>query len=459
MGDVSETLYYTVSFTLLSMDGTEGMRERSTLLDTYRIAHATLLLQRARDGSVVAISLGACNESFRAQTGVAADAGERFLEEAFGSGADEALRAFAAAADGESIAPRYFRSASRWFGCYAVPENDERLSLIAIDMTHLRADSAFTQLREQAYRSFIEHLQAIAFLRIVAPEPVSLFIAGSFREITGYGPEQGATREKWLEIVHPDDLPRVEAEARRLHVEPGYDDEVEYRIIRRDGQIRWVHSYDRQFPSDDGTMQLVQGLIIDVTERKQQEEALREANERIQEQNQLLARLARTDVLTGLLNRRAMQEQLERELRLFSRGRGAFSVLLIDLDEFKQVNDQHGHRAGDRVLMHLSETLAEHLRASDVQARWGGEEFMVLFTGADGRAALPVARKLLAAFSSSPTIVDGEPIRVTFTGGLVESEENDTVDSLFARADRALYQGKNAGRNRIVGLFKGAPRD
>jgi diguanylate cyclase len=145
-----------------------------------------------------------------------------------------------------------------------------------------------------------------------------------------------------------------------------------------------------------------------------------------------------------------MQEQLERELRLFSRGRGTFSVLLIDLDKFKDVNDVHGHRAGDRVLMNLAESLSEQLRASDVQARWGGEEFMVLFSGTDADAALPVAEKLLSRFASDPTAVDGTPIPMTFTGGLVEATEGDTVDSLFARADKALYAGKNAGRNRIV---------
>ncbi|MFW6288682.1 MAG: GGDEF domain-containing protein, partial [Spirochaetota bacterium] len=163
-------------------------------------------------------------------------------------------------------------------------------------------------------------------------------------------------------------------------------------------------------------------------------------------------RLARTDVLTGLLNRRAMQEQLERELRLLSRGRGAFSVLLIDLDDFKSVNDVHGHRAGDRVLMHLSETLGEHLRASDVRARWGGEEFMVLFSGTGIDAAKRVAAKLLSWFREHPTLIDGAPLPVTFTGGLVEAVEDDTVDTLFARADKALYQGKNSGRNRIVEL-------
>jgi diguanylate cyclase (GGDEF)-like protein/PAS domain S-box-containing protein len=423
------------------------------MLDRYGIAHLTLRLHRDDSGDARRVSVEDCNETFVRQAGLDADVGDAFLREAFGVGAKAALAEFVEAFDGAlPVFPQFYRSTSRWFSCYARPLDADRLSVVLVDVTDFRSDSALMQLREQAYRYFIEHLPMIAFLRIVSPQPMSLFTAGSFREITGYGPEQGTTTENWLEIVHPDDRETVEAAASELFGEPDVGSELEYRIVRRDGQIRWVHSYDRQFTSEDGSMQIVQGLILDVTERKRQEEALRDANDRIGEQNQLLARLARTDVLTGLLNRRAMQEQLERELRLLSRGRGAFSVLLIDLDNFKAVNDVHGHRAGDRVLMHLSATLSEQLRASDVQARWGGEEFMVLFSGTSGDSAFRVAQKLLARFREHPTIVDGEPLVCTFTGGLVEAELGDTVDSLFQRADKALYQGKNAGRNRIERL-------
>jgi diguanylate cyclase (GGDEF)-like protein/PAS domain S-box-containing protein len=322
--------------------------------------------------------------------------------------------------------------------------------MVLLDVTEYHAHTNFTRIRERAYRFFIEHLPMIAFLRIIQPEPVSLFTAGSFREMTGYGPEHGSSPEAWIKIVHPDDRHIVAAEAERLYGDEDYDEEVEYRIIRSDGEVRWVHSYDRQFTTDGGEMKIVQGLILDVTDRKRHEEALEKANEQIQEQNQMLARLARTDALTGLLNRRAMQEQLERELRMLSRGRGTFSILLLDLDHFKDVNDEHGHRAGDRVLLNLSDTLTEHVRSSDVQARWGGEEFMVLFSGTSGPAAMLVAEKLLSWFTGHPTRVGSETIEVTFTGGLVEATPGDTVDSLFARADRALYRGKNEGRNRIV---------
>lgn len=423
-------------------------------LNELGIAYATVRLERDLAGGVCAARLELCNRAFTEQTGVAADAGDRYLETAFGDAAAEALDALAAVTGASpAVFPQHYPTSDRWFSCHARLLGEDVLEIALLDVTDYRAESELLLLRDRAYRSFIEHLQMIAFLRVVSPDPRMLFTAGSFREITGYGPEKGISPEAWLEVVHPEDRDRVRAEADRLEAHPDYDEELEYRIVRRDGQVRWVRSYDRQFTSDDGTTQLVQGLIIDVTEQKRQQEELREANERIGEQNRLLARLARTDALTGLLNRRAMQEQLERELRLFSRGRSAFSVLLIDLDEFKEVNDLHGHRAGDRVLMHLAETLSEQLRTSDVQSRWGGEEFMVLLTETDGEAALKVSRKLLDWFATHPTVIDGKKLSVTFTGGVTEACEGDTVDSLFSRADKALYQGKNAGRNRIVGLF------
>ncbi|MFW6313237.1 MAG: PAS domain-containing protein, partial [Spirochaetota bacterium] len=251
------------------------MDDTSTLLDSFGIAFATLRLDRDDAGDVRRLSLLSCNEAFTEQTGLGDGVGEGYLREAFGVGARAALGEFVEASEGRGrVFAHFYRSTSRWFSCYAQPLNGNELSVVLVDVTDYRADSALTQMREQAYRYFIEHLPMIAFLRIVSPYPHSLFTAGSFREITGYGPEQGSSPEKWIEIVHPDDKEMVVAAGEDLLNEPTYNAELEYRIVRRDGRIRWLHSYDRQFTSDDGTMQMVQGLILDITERKHQEEAL-----------------------------------------------------------------------------------------------------------------------------------------------------------------------------------------
>ena len=426
----------------------------SECLDGLGIAHAMIRLVRTRSGRVRGATLVSCNHAFVSQTSLAETVGAGYLESAFGPAAPQALAQLAdVSPDAPSVFSTYYRSSARWFSSFCRLTADDLITIVLIDITSSRSDSGFVQMRERAYRSFIEQLPMIAILRVISPEPVLLFSAGAFREITGYGPDQGASIDAWLEIVHEDDVEMVRTSIARLVSDPECSLELEYRVVRRDRRIRWVRSYDRHYTTDDGSVQIVQMLILDITDRKQQEEKLREANERIGEQNRLLAQLARTDALTGMLNRRAMQEHLEREILLMSRGGACFSVLLIDLDDFKGVNDRYGHRAGDQVLIHLSTVLSRHLRVSDVQARWGGEEFMVLFSGTACEAALNVANKLRLRFAEHPAIIDGREISVTFTGGVVEAVEHDTVDTLFARADTALYQGKNAGRNRVVGML------
>ncbi len=430
------------------------MGEVAEFLDGLGIGQAVIRLVRTRAGRVTVATLVECNGSFVSQTSLPETVGARFLQKAFGPDRRHALTQLAGvSSDAPSVFSSYYRSSARWFSCFCRVTGEDLVTIVLIDITSSRSDPGFVQMRERAYRSFIEQLPMIAILRVISPQPILLFSAGAFREITGYGPEQGGSIDAWLEIVHEDDVETVRSSMSRLVSETECNLELEYRIVRRDGRTRWIRSYDRHYTTDEGSVQIVQVLIVDITDRKQQGEKLREANERIGEQNRLLARLARTDALTGMLNRRAMQEHLEREILLMSRGGGGFSILLIDLDDFKGVNDRYGHRAGDQVLIHLSKTLSSHLRVSDVQARWGGEEFMVLFSGTSGEAALSVANKLRHRFAEYPTLIDGQELVVTFTGGLVEASDRDTVDTLFARADTALYQGKNAGRNRIVGIF------
>ncbi len=425
------------------------MHATGAFLDQFEVSFARVEPEIV-EGECCGLKLVDCNKTFTAHSGVDPSIGADYAVRVFGADVPAALSLHESIVrDGGGVVPLRFERAARSFVAHCRVD-DGVIEIILVDVTSYQTEGEFTRLREQAYRSFIEHLPMIAFLRVISPQPVSLFTAGSFREITGYGPERGSSSEVWMELVHADDHERVIAAAERLYSGGNREQELEYRIVRADGEIRWVRSYDRQFTSDDGKLQLVQGLILDITDERIHQEELQRANDHIQEQNRMLARLARTDPLTGLLNRRAMQEQLQREIRMIGRGRRVFSILLLDLDHFKAVNDKYGHRAGDRVLLNLASVLSEQVRGSDIQSRWGGEEFMVLFSGTGIADARRVSEKLLDWFSSHSTVLDDDEIFVTFTGGLVEARDGDTVDTLFARADRALYQGKADGRNRIV---------
>jgi diguanylate cyclase (GGDEF)-like protein/PAS domain S-box-containing protein len=153
-----------------------------------------------------------------------------------------------------------------------------------------------------------------------------------------------------------------------------------------------------------------------------------------------LAELSRTDELTGLPNRRAWEELLDREMRVARRTRLPLSVVMLDLDFFKAYNDQHGHQGGDRLLWLAGHLWRENLRDTDVLARWGGEEFGLLLPACDAISA----RELLDRLHDLP--LDG----VTFSAGIAEWDGTCSDEALIGRADAALYAAKRAGRNRTL---------
>ncbi len=164
-----------------------------------------------------------------------------------------------------------------------------------------------------------------------------------------------------------------------------------------------------------------------------------------------LRRLSETDALTGLYNRRKLIETLDERLAVFERERAQTSVLVFDLDNFKRLNDEMGHHAGDAALVEVARVCRQHLRQSDVIARFGGDEFVVVMPGTHRRDALDIAEGL----RKHVPIVLGETLRHEFTisGGVSEFGPPDRFSSdILKRADQGLYQSKRAGRNRVSAL-------
>ncbi|TVR66613.1 MAG: GGDEF domain-containing protein [Spirochaetaceae bacterium] len=160
--------------------------------------------------------------------------------------------------------------------------------------------------------------------------------------------------------------------------------------------------------------------------------------------------LSRTDQLTGLLNRRGMQDHLASARSALDREGEPFSVILGDLDHFKRVNDEHGHVCGDRVLVETGKALAASLRSRDIVCRWGGEEFLVLLPGTEGIGVERVGRKLLDTVRQLRVACGSADISVTITLGAATARRDMEDDRLITAADHALYSGKKAGRNRFV---------
>jgi diguanylate cyclase (GGDEF)-like protein len=161
-------------------------------------------------------------------------------------------------------------------------------------------------------------------------------------------------------------------------------------------------------------------------------------------------RLAMTDGLTGLKNRRAFIQELEREIVRSNRTGARTSLLLLDLDHFKSINDTHGHGAGDAVLVAIGQTLSHESRAYDIVGRWGGEEFVVALPATEGKNALIVAERLRQAIERLEVRHSkGDRIPLSASIGAVELRANESLDSVVDRADRAMYAAKVSGRNRV----------
>jgi diguanylate cyclase (GGDEF)-like protein len=184
--------------------------------------------------------------------------------------------------------------------------------------------------------------------------------------------------------------------------------------------------------------------LQDVSERRRAEEALRESEERYRS-------LSQTDSLTGLYNSRYLRERLPGELERAVRYGRPLAILVLDCDNFKTINDCHGHLEGDKVLQNLATVIRQCLRRSDSAYRYGGEEFVVLLPEADGPAALAFAERLRGMFAALETRSPaGEKICCTVSIGVARHVPNEMESSLIRRADEACYQAKQQGKNCVV---------
>jgi diguanylate cyclase (GGDEF)-like protein/PAS domain S-box-containing protein len=231
--------------------------------------------------------------------------------------------------------------------------------------------------------------------------------------------------------VHAADRDRIVERVRR----EGYADGETVRMRRDSGEEFWALISARAIEFDGATT-LLAG-VTDVTEQKQLEERLRE--------------LAMQDELTGLYNRRHFVELAEAEVARARRTGTPLSLAMLDIDHFKAVNDVFGHPVGDQALRELARAMRETLRTSDVPARIGGEEFVVLLTDTALEGAVAVTERLRERVGRAEVKAGPDRVaRFTVSGGVAELALGERLDGLLARADEALYRAKEEGRNRTI---------
>ncbi len=262
---------------------------------------------------------------------------------------------------------------------------------------------------------------------------------------------------KLASMVHPEDLKLWENMIESV-TSDGKFRELEFRIIRSDGQCRWLSSQEGADKSQEGIIYRFYGMIMDITERKHNEESLKntqlelaQTNEKLHQANERLQKLALIDSHTGIYNHLYLVKSIDLEFNRAKRFQTSLSVLMLDIDYFKSINDVYGHLFGDLILKQLATLIASVVRQYDIVARFGGEEFTVLLPQTDKQNALVLAERILEKVRLYNFGDKHQEVKVKISLGLACYPQDYVINAmdLIEHADIALTRAKESGGNRI----------
>jgi len=301
---------------------------------------------------------------------------------------------------------------------------------------HAQGEVARLSEREQLFSSLLETVNAVLWAFDWKTRQV-LYVSPAFERIFGRQVSRVlADFNEWRDSIYPDDLEYAERSLAQVLLQGAVEDR-EYRIINAAGEIRWLSDKCYINQQQDGDRVIVVGIAEDITEKKQLEGELQ--------------RLATTDVLTQSSNRRHFFECANQAFTAAREDGTPLSFLLLDIDDFKLINDTYGHQQGDQVLQHIADSGKAVLRRGDVFGRIGGEEFAAVFPGCEAEVAEQIAERLQREIQRLSFSHGQERFGVTISQGLTSLRDEDlSLDSLFARADAAMYQAKRMGKNQII---------
>ena len=288
---------------------------------------------------------------------------------------------------------------------------------------------------ERRYRMLADHSHDV--ISRVGGDGALLYISPSANEMFGWTPGR-MPASRW-EILHPEDRER-QRQAMSDVLARGEPRTEIYRVRHQDGHYVWIEAVSRRIPAEDGAGPPELMLTArNISKRIAAEQALAASRAELE-------RLTRIDTLTGLANRRQFDERFGLALKRLKRHRSPVTLMYLDVDHFKQINDGHGHAAGDAVLQAFAGRLCDSVRETDLVARIGGDEFAILIEDASPEAAAAIAEKVVSAMAE-PIDAAVAAITVTTSIGIAHARSPIDAAALMAQADAALYAAKKAGRN------------
>jgi len=334
-----------------------------------------------------------------------------------------------------------------------VQTDDETMVLVAIaDITNLKRIERELQESHAQLQATLDAIPDLMF-EVNAEERILNFHASRQTEL--YIPPEVFLGKKFAQVL-PDDIAQIVHGALAQAAEHGTSFGSIYSLPMQNG-IRW---YELSIAAmSNSQLEDARFIILarDITERKKIEDELELANNvlqahvrEIEELHVNLREQAIRDPLTGLFNRRYLQETINREVSRAQREGKTIGFIIMDLDYFKQVNDMYGHKAGDMVLQKLGGLIIRHLRTEDIPCRYGGEEFTIMMPGASLESTRERAKKLLRQINEMEVMYDGAKIKITASMGVsVFPDHGAGEEDALICADRALYRAKQLGRNQV----------
>ncbi len=295
------------------------------------------------------------------------------------------------------------------------------------------------------YKTLLESTKAIPW-RIDWKTMRFTYIGPQIEALLGWTQQSWETVNEWAERMHPDDQHWV-VDFCVTQSKAGNDHEADYRALTKDGKYVWIRDVVHVVRDQQGEVEALIGFMFDITERKETEQKLLDLQKELEE-------LSFKDGLTGVPNRRMLDKVIDEEWVTARRHQQPLSLLVIDIDFFKQYNDCYGHIQGDDCLKQVAQTLSTAAtRSRDFFARFGGEEFVMLLPETDASAALLIAERcqqLITQLQISHQDSEvSDMLTISIGIGTTVPEQTDQIVDFIECVDQALYRAKESGRNRI----------